>query len=319
MFLPQVKYLVLLMYLHNLYNCLKSNYYCVLHHDTYKTLIKYTENQCTTVRVMAKAVLSKLVPGLCLSISLSSGEANALASYLVMQFTLLNSDESALDMVYEFLLTNENYKILCSAVKEMMENPTDAETENVETETENEDTETETENAETENAVAKLVWVIVTNDAITSNTTESVVRSLVSVKCNEVGLQAIIQDLQQVIASHDLPAIRRLIHILINLATDPQNCLILSNQGALDALEGIMEIGGMEEQLAAKAISLLMGTNPLHDINTPTGKCSDHKQALNLQLQVYSSSTFSCTPVDMLGIVIVKVNLVRYMQAVPAA
>lgn len=258
------------MYLHNLYNCLKSNYYCVLHHDTYEALVLYTKNECTTVRVMAKAVLSKLVPSLGLSTSLSSSEANALACYLVIRFTLSNSEEKVFDIVYEFLLTNENYEMLCSAVQEIIENP---EAENAEIgNTENENAENETENTETENSAAKLISVIITNGSITSNATESVVRGLVSVKISEAGFQKIIQDLRQAIPSHNLSEIRRLIHILLNLAADPQNRLILTQQGALEALEDICsEIGGMEEQLAAKAISLLMETNLLHDFNTPTG------------------------------------------------
>ena len=295
-FLSQVKYLVLLMYLHILYNCLKAEYYCVLHHGTYEALVMYTNNECATVQVMAKAVLNKLLPGSCLCMALSSEEAGALIHHLVMQLTHLlpRYRNSALDTLDEFLLTNENYKVLCSAAEEIMENSTSPESENAETDftetgntetekakdkatenesTESESTETEIRCTETENAAAKLIWIIVTNGAITSNTNESVVEDLISLKQKETGFHKIILDLQQAVASCNHSVVRRLVHILIILAADPQNRLILTNEVALGALEEVMEFGGTEEQLAAKAISLIMETKllTLHDVKTPLG------------------------------------------------
>jgi len=290
-FLSQVKYLVLLMYLHILYNCLKADYYCVLHHGTYEALVMYTNNECATVQVMAKAVLNKLLPGSCLCMALSSEEAGALIHHLVMQLTHLlpRYRNSALDILDEFLLTNENYKVLCSAAEEIMENNTNPESENAETDftetgntetenakdkaTENKSTETEISCSETENAAAKLISIIATNGAITSNTNESVVEDLISLKQKEAGFHKIVLDLQQAVALRNHSVVRRLVHILIILAADPQNRLILTNEVALGALKEVMEFGGTEEQLAAKAISLIMETKTLtlHDVKTPLG------------------------------------------------
>ena len=306
------------MYLRILYNCLKSDYYCVLHHGTYKALVMYTNNECATVQVMAKAVLSKLLPGLCLSMSLSSDEASALIHHLVMQLTHLlpQYKNFALDMLDEFSLTDENYQVLQLAAEEMMENSISPESENTETgnteieftgsvntetetkKTESESTKTdhtkakkaETGCSETENAAAKLMWIIVTNGAITSNTNESVVDSedLISLKQKEARFHKIILDLQQAIASHNHSVIRRLVHILTNLATDPQNRLVLTNEGVLDALEKVMEIGEMEEQLAAKAISLIMETKLLQDVSTPAGMLTMNIQtSIQSKVQIY--------------------------------
>ena len=274
------------MYLHILYNCLKTDYYCVLHHGTYEALVMYTNNECATVQVMAKAVLKKLLPGSCLCMALSSEEAGALIHHLVMQLTHLlpRYRNSALDILDEFLLTNENYKALCSAAEEIMENSTNPESENAETvnaetenakdkATENKSTETEISCSETENAAAKLISIIATNGAITSNTNESVVEDLISLKQKEAGFHKIVLDLQQAVALRNHSVVRRLVHILIILAADPQNRLILTNEVALGALEEVTEFGGMEEQLAAKAISLIMETKllTLHDVKTPLG------------------------------------------------
>lgn len=279
------------MYLHILYNCLKADYYCVLHHGTYEALVMYTNNECATVQVMAKAVLKKLLPGSCLCMALSSEEAGALIHHLVMQLTHLlpRYRNSALDILDEFLLTNENYKVLCSAAEEIMENNTNPESENAETDftetgntetenakdkaTENKSTETEISCSETENAAAKLISIIATNGAITSNTNESVVEDLISLKQKEAGFHKIVLDLQQAVALRNHSVVRRLVHILIILAADPQNRLILTNEVALGALEEVMEFGGTEEQLAAKAISLIMETKTLtlHDVKTPLG------------------------------------------------
>ena len=318
-FPSQVKYLVLLIYLHILYNCLESDYYCVLHHGTYEALVMHTNNECAIVRVMAKAVLNKLLPDSCLSVSLSSDEASALIHHLVIQLTHLllsqykNSAEkelSILNILGEFLLTNENYQVLCSAAEEIMENSTSPDSENAETgnteidftgtlntETENAEAKTESDTktdhtkpkkaetgcTETEIAAAKLIWIIVTNGAITSNANESVFEGLSSLKQKDARFHKIILDLQQAIALHNHSLIRRLVHILINLATDPQNRLILTNEGVLDALEKVMEIGGMEEQLAAKAISLIMETKLLPDVSTPAGMLT-----MNIQTSIQS-------------------------------
>ena len=323
LFPSQVKYLVSLMYLRILYNCLRSDYYCVLHHGTYKALVMYTNNECATVRVMAKAVLNKLLPGLCLAMSLSSDEASALIHHLVMQLTHLlskyrNSAENELSILNEFLLTNENYQVLQLAAEEIMENSTSPDSENAETgntETGTTETEftgtlnTETENAESkktesediktdhtipnktetgcteaENAAAKLMWIVATNGAITSNTNGSVVEDPISLKQKQAGFHKIILDLQQATALHNHSVIRRLVHVLINLATDPQNRLVLTYEGVLDALEKVMEIGGMEEQLAAKAISLIMDTKLLQDVSTLAGMLPFiYNQASNLK------------------------------------
>ena len=280
-FPSQVKYLVLLIYLHILYNYLESDYYCVLHHGTYKALVMYTNNECAIVRVMAKAVLNKLLPGSCLSVSLSSDEASALIHHLVIQLTHLllsqykNSAEkelSILNILGEFVLTNENYQVLCSAAEKIIENSTSPVSENTgtgNTETENAKAKkTETGCTETENAATKLMWIIANYGTTTSHTNESVLE-LISRKQKGAGFHKIVLDLQQAIASRNDSVIRKLVHILINLAAHPENRLILTNEGAVDALREIVtEIEGMEGQLAARAISLIM---ELHDVNTPAG------------------------------------------------
>lgn len=149
----QAKYLVLLMYFHLLYYCL-NNDYCVLHPCVYNALESYTENNCSTIQVMAKAILNKIQPNLCYIISMTLDEANSLIH--MIQFACLlpqygNSADKAHSILRGFLLNPINYKALCSATEKMME---------------------ESNSKETEDLAAELIWIIGTTDTASGTDSE---------------------------------------------------------------------------------------------------------------------------------------------------